>query len=218
MKYRYFNNNKKQLIIFFSGWGMEDIACQDLDLCKYDLLCLYDYRSLELAAEAIKIISGYDMKHLICWSMGIMAAEQAYRLLNESNSKIALCGSPFAISNEHGIPARIYNKTLQNFSAEVMVGFLRNMGLKINSLNELAFEDSLETKKNELKSLSGCQPAANITFDRAVITRQDRIFPYDNLLNYWQKTNSKIITLDCGHYLFDRFRSWQEILELQNDK
>jgi hypothetical protein len=218
MNHSYFGNHKKQLIIFFSGWGMEDIACRDLDLSEYDLLCLYDYRSLELPAEAIKIISGYDKKHLICWSMGILAAEQVHSSLKNLVSRIALCGSPFAISNDHGIPPRIFNKTFQKFSAEFMTGFLTNMGLKTDSLNELNFQDSLEVKKDELQILSSYQPVSNIDFDLAVIASQDRVFPYDNLLNYWQKTNTKTITLECGHYLFALFHSWQEIMDLIDDK
>ena len=48
MKYKFYENNNNKLIIFFNGWGMDEIIVSHLDKEDYDLLILYDYRDLDI--------------------------------------------------------------------------------------------------------------------------------------------------------------------------
>ena len=48
MKYKFYENNNNKLIIFFNGWGMDEIIISHLDREDYDLLILYDYRDVDL--------------------------------------------------------------------------------------------------------------------------------------------------------------------------
>ena len=65
MEYKWLNKkNNKKLIIFFNGWGMDEKIVSDLCAQNYDILTLFDYRTIETPDFDF---SNYEKKYLIAW-------------------------------------------------------------------------------------------------------------------------------------------------------
>ena len=65
MRYFYQNNQSKELIVFFAGWGCDENQFTNLQDNK-DVLILYDYQDLELDFE----FSRYNRIDVIAYSAG----------------------------------------------------------------------------------------------------------------------------------------------------
>ena len=50
-------------------------------------------------------------------------------------------------------------------------------------------------------------------FQKAIIPTFDKVIPTQNQHNYWEKQpDTKIKTVECGHYPFFALRNWSEII------
>ena len=220
MKHVFFesNRNSKKLVIFFSGWGLEENIFKNIDNNGYNALCFYDYRELSIAHEALDIINRYIEKYLISWSMGVMVSSLFGELLSDCSQKIAICGSQRAVDNDYGIPVNSYRLTVDNFSDKVMQRFIEKMDLPDSISKELKFNQSLAEKLEELKSLGQMNISPPLTYDKVLIGRDDKIFPLKNLQTYWNVQGCSPTILSCGHYPFVKYNSWHHILELANGR
>lgn len=74
---------------------------------------------------------------------------------------------------------------------------------------------SIENRENELKSLYTQIKNTTINYvhfyDKAYISKFDKIIPTKNQINFWQN-NAKIEILESGHFPYYNFKSWKEIL------
>ena len=52
----------------------------------------------------------------------------------------------------------------------------------------------------------------NFNFDKVILTKKDRIFPYTYQANIWATHKNKL-ELECGHFPFFEFSDFDEILE-----
>ena len=69
---------------------------------------------------------------------------------------------------------------------------------------------SLDSQKEELQNLMGVE-GRYISFDKVIISDNDKIIPTKNQLNYWK--NPVIINkIEGGHCPFFKFSKWSEIL------
>lgn len=201
-------DNNKELIVFFNGWGFDDDIVKDLNQDGFDILIIYDYRDLDLDFSQFNF-KKYEKKHLICWSMGVMVSNLFYSVFNDFNSKIAINGTPKMIDDEFGIPKRIFSLTLKRFNEESAKKFSENMFN--NDEISILPKRNIEELKQELESLNNVVIEEEMKFDKAYISTEDKIVPAKNQLNYWlNKTSTEL--LNAPHYPFNQFRGWKNIL------
>jgi biotin synthesis protein BioG len=215
MKYKLIDNNSKQLIVFFNGWGMDSETLNHLDAENSDILTFYDYRGdLVLPAFSLK---EYDRVYLIAWSMGVFVANQLALDLNLKIDKaIALCGSPYPVHDEYGISVKIFDITCKGLGLSGTDKFFKQMFVGLDNLlfnrpqRELLEQiDELEN----LKKISIDTDKKAFSWDLALVGTKDRIFPSKNLIAYWEG-KTRLIKEEIPHYPFDKYDTWSKILSI----
>ena len=135
-------NENNKLILFLNGWAMNETAVSNLQFKDYDVLMVNDYSSIEpdffsnlLNNEALK---KYSQKYLVCWSMGVYAANLYCDFLSKFDKKILI---------EEGIDGR-----------EVECAVLGNEEIKSSCVGEIKAADEFYSydakyKNQESKTL-----------------------------------------------------------------
>ena len=207
MKYKWLNKGVNQgvnssLIIFFNGWGMDESIVEHLDADGYDILMFYDYNSLETDFD-FSSLNIYSHKYLIAWSMGVMIAT----LFNINyDSKTTINGTLKPIDDEFGIPKRIYNLTLKNFSPKGAEKFIKNM---FNESCELPVVNrNFENQKSELEALTHYKANEEFKYDRIILSSNDKIIPTKNQIAFWGIESN----IESGHAPFNHFSKWSDLL------
>ena len=206
MKHFWLNktNSNKKLILFFNGWGMDEKIVSHLECEDYDVVVLYDYNNLELDIKSLNL-SQYTEKHIVAWSMGVMVAT----LFNfgEIKTATAICGTPFAIDNEYGIPERIYNLTIRGFSETSSKKFMERMFIEKPNMETFSGR-TFDSKLSELKKMLEYKPNTEFQYTKAIVGSDDKIIPTKNQLNYWDNPT----TINSGHCPFMLYKKWTELL------
>lgn len=203
MKYKFFQENNKNLIIFFNGWGMDELIISHLKRDGFDLLVLYDYNDLDIEFPNL---GNYDKKYIISWSMGVMISTLFYDCFGKIDKYIAINGTPKPIDNKYGIPEKIYKLTLRGFNETSCQKFMERMFDSTPPISKFS-NRAFESQKTELANLMGIEGKI-ISFDKAIVSKNDNIIPTKNQLNYWK--NPEII--ESGHCPFFKYESWSEII------
>lgn len=151
-------------------------------------------------------ISGYEKKH---------PPKQSYPLANMKNL-IAINGTLIPIDNQFGISEKMFDLTLLNLSEKTYPLFFKNMFMDKPDLNKMP-QRNIEDKRQELTAIkhnSKSLKTLNTIFTKVFIGSYDKIIPAKNQFAFWgDRCNNKEITkLDSGHYAFDLFRDWDEII------
>lgn len=206
MKYKFYENNNNKLIIFFNGWGMDEIIISHLDREDYDLLILYDYRDLDIDFPNL---DKYKEKYVVGWSMGVMISTLFDRAFGNIKKYIAINGTPKPIDDEYGIPTRVYKLTVKGFNQSSCQKFMERMFDTTLPINKFS-NRSLESQKEELQNLMGIE-GRYVSFDKVIVSNEDKIIPTKNQLNYW-KNPAIIEKIKSGHCPFFKFSKWSEVL------
>lgn len=204
------NNNK--LIVFFGGWSFDFRPFECLESNNYDVLMFYDYNNLEIPSK----IPDYEEKILITWSMGVFIAYYLKDKLPEFNRKIAINGTPYPVDNERGIPFRTFDLTLKYAETGLKQKFYENVFANEEFLKKYLktpVERTIQNRVEELNALNTLIKNTPLTYDgefydSAIVSNKDRIIPFKNQMNMWQNL-AKVI--DCGHFPFYNYKSWDEI-------
>ena len=204
MKSDFFKNNNEKLIIFFNGWGMDAKIISHLDTEDYDLLVLYDYNDLDAEFPSINT---YKEIFVVGWSMGVMIST----LFDFEKVKkyIAINGTPKAIDDKYGIPEKIYKLTVRGFNEVSCKKFMERMFNTTPPLESFSSR-TFSSQKEELENLMGIE-GKYVSFDKIIVSTDDKIIPTKNQLNYW-KNPAIIEMVEEGHCPFFRYKKWSEIL------
>ena len=201
MQYKWLNKEEnKNLIVFFNGWGMSEKAVSHLDFAGYDVLTFFDYRSFEIENFDF---SKYVKKVLIAWSMGVYVCNYFFDIFKNFDKFIAINGTQKPIDDNFGIPTAIYNLTVDNFNDLSCAKFMKKISTNLEPSGR-----STQELKEELVAIRNLKIKNYLTFDKAIVSTKDRIIPSKNQMNFW-KTAQEI---DGAHYIFDKFKSWEELL------
>ncbi len=208
------DSNSKTIVVFFAGWALDEKPFEALESKGYDLLFVYDYSDLSFEFD----FSKYDKKILIAFSYGVFISSLLQEKLPVFDRKIAVNGTLRPIGKEFGINEKIFKLTLDSISPESMQKFYSRMF--DNNLDYEYFMEHLPSRnwyqcKEELAKISECyQNNQNLgyTFDKAIISNEDKIFPAKSQINFWQNTEVK--NIEAGHFPFYKFNSVDEIIEL----
>ena len=212
MQHQWLNkeSQNKNLIVFFNGWAMNDSPVEHLDYRNFDVLMINDYRDLNFNFKQFDF-SKYKKKYLICWSMGVYTANLFKNIFDNFDKKIAINGTTKIIDDNFGIPNKIYKITVKFLNEESRDKFIKNMfdNGKINP--NITITRSLSELKEELISIQNIELSQELNYDLAIISKDDKIIPTKNQLNFWQN-KTKIKEINSTHCPFEIYNSWQDLL------
>lgn len=205
------------LIVYFAGWGTPTSAVAHLALPQdYDLLICYDYQNLQLDFD----FSGYRQIRVVAWSMGVWVADQVMQNI-ALTSATAVNGTGLPCHDQFGIPCDIFKGTLASLTEDSRVKFERRIcGDKHNfaiyqQLAEPRPFTEIHAELTALYAMMQTQTQQSILWTHALIAEQDRIFPAQNQLAYWQQFTSEVCVkkIQGAHYLFSKLSAWAELWE-----
>ena len=219
MKTEFISRNKTSLIIFFCGFYTDANCFIEFDNNKSDLLFVYDYSDMENNPLEYFDFTPYTEVNVIAYSYGVWALNYTYNmdLLPEINKSCALCGTFCPVDNEYGVNEKIYDLMLNSLNSDTIEKFEKKMAIGSSSpLNIKPANRRIENLASELLNIKMTSKHSwfkkNFPFEKVVLTKKDRIFPYSSQSNFWAAHNNKL-ELECGHFPFFEFRDFDEILE-----
>lgn len=147
---------------------------------------------------------------------------------------IAINGTLIPISGTWGITPHSFRKTIEALpDKSVMEKFLHRM---CNGKKEYEFfkthapeRDAEEAKKELITIEKNLFLSNSLTWDTAITSLEDNIFKTGRQQKFWtnyskisdgyipgtrRKFHLKTVEIPGGHYMFNKFRSWEEILSL----
>lgn len=202
MKYKWLNKkNNKKLIIFFNGWGMDEIIVKHLESNDYDVLMFYDYNNLDVDLD-LNSLNKYIEKYIVAWSMGVMVA---------TNFKIdyinatAINGTLTPIDKDFGINPKIYDLTINGFDEKSCQKFINNMFTEHKNIN---IKRSFENQKTELIAIKKYSSKDFVKYSKILISDNDKIIPTKSQVKFWGIEPN----LKTGHCPFFLFKKWSELL------
>lgn len=208
MKNKWLNKqNNKNLIVFFNGWGMDEKIINHLNSGNYDVITFYDYRNLD--TENFDF-SQYEKKYLIAWSMGVYICNHFYEQLKNFDKFIAVNGTQKPIDDTFGIPIKIYDLTVENFCELSNIKFMKKISSDVNMKDYCS--RTTEELKSELISIKNYKIENHLHFNKAYISLNDKIIPAKNQQNWWNKNGIEYKELNMGHYIFDKYSNWSNLL------
>lgn len=216
MQFHWLNKqNNDNLIVFFAGWSFDFIPFKFLDCDKYDILCVYDYNEISNLPD----FSGYKIKYLIAWSMGVYTAYQIRENFTDFNKKIAINGTPFPVDDEYGIPLKPFLLTLRHAKIGLEGKFYQNIFDKPEEYSRYEknpVKRSIENRVDELnalyKRIKETPKEYTEFYNNALISAYDKIIPTKNQIKFWQDYNVSFKTLESGHFPYYNFKSWKDLL------
>ena len=214
------NNNSKDLIIFFCGWGMDENPFSILNSLS-DILFVYDYTTPDFPDGDIDF-SKYTKITLLAFSYGVYASAIA-KLPSGLNidKKIAINGTLVPVDDKLGVPVRQFELT-EKMNSESVIKFRQRLfgGEKAVQHFEI-FENHLPHRSAAsctgellgMKEYIPSLPVPEMNFDMVYLAEYDRCVPSKNQKNFWQNfENINIIKLETGHFPFYNYKNFEEII------
>lgn len=202
--------NHPRLVLFFAGWGMDEHPFIDYRPEDSDLLLCYDYRSPDFDFSLLK---GYRHISLIGWSMGVWAAAEALQYAGlPIEESIAVNGTLTPVDNARGIPEVIFRGTLEGLNESNLRKFRRRMCGSNEAFKvflEKAPQRGVEELREELRRMGEravALPPPAFRWEKAVIGKEDLIFPAANQRNAWLHTGTAWTEEEIPHYSEEALR------------
>jgi Uncharacterized protein conserved in bacteria len=210
-------NENDKLILFFSGWAMDENPTAHVTATDADVCTCFDYHSLE--TNDLEKWQSYKEVILVGWSTGVWAAEQVLASLNLAIVKaIAINGTPTTVHDETGIPRAIFQGTYDNLNPQTIQKFQRRMvgsAAAMKAFFEIAPKRDLNEQKQELAEILAFdfnkETTGKLHWDKAIIGKSDAIFPTENQLRYWNE-RTEIVKMEMPHYPFFEMKDWMKVL------
>lgn len=204
MKHEFVKDLKsKRLILIFAGWGMDSNPFRHISRPGYDTLVVWDYREL---AMDWSVVARYDEIALIAWSMGVYAASMTIHSIDHLiTAKIAVNGTLSPVNNLKGIPEAIFEGTANTLDERNLKKFFRRMcgdRATMEHFMSAAPTRPVDQLIDELRAIYPEPWFANpkvTRWDRAIIGRNDAIFPACNQQRAWSGTPVNVI--ERPHYI-----------------
>lgn len=198
---------QRRLILVFAGWAMDRRPFETLHRKGYDVALAWDYRSFDFDCS---IVEPYDEVVVIAWSFGVAASAIVMPLFHDKiTCRIAVNGTLYPVDDYKGIPKKIFMGTLENMNARNLAKFYRRMAGTAEEYNEFARtlpQRNIDELIEELKVFRDITLNDGISFDMAIVGKNDAIIPSDNQLKAWGGINTFV--LNYPHMI-----SLQEIID-----
>ncbi|WP_456432185.1 alpha/beta fold hydrolase [Thermosulfuriphilus sp.] len=201
-----------ELLLFFSGWALDEGPFLSLAEGPYDIAMIYDYRSLKLPP-----LPSYSRIHILAWSLGATVVLHLVESLRAS-SLTFVNGTGAFVHSAWGIPPRIFQRTLvalKSRGPKALDDFWANMfsGEQVGSTG-VDLRRRLPELIAELERAALLKEAfPKLSQARILIGSRDRIIPPRSQEAYWQKMGLAYEVRDWGHFPFYRFSSLAALIE-----
>jgi len=206
----------RELLLFYSGWGVDENIFASLINDDFDFILFYNYFSTE--PLLLPEIKKYEKVTLIGWSMGVWAAQY---LSDKSgiipDINIAVNGTPLPADEKYGISQRKLEGTLNSLNEKNIKKFYYRMfGNKktfMKNLDQLPHRDvsSLQSELRWMYNRIMESSETNYKWDYAIISEYDKVFPVKAQKLYWEnQPDTKSILLPMNHFLF---HNWNSLLD-----
>lgn len=210
---------KRKCILFFNGWSCDEKPFQHLASKEYDVISCYDYKDILLPNEVNCVFEDYEEVYLISWSLGVYIANlllKAHQSL--FTDAIAINGTLNPIDNLKGIPSAVFQGTIDGLNFKSLEKFWMRMCGGKSAFNHFKsnvpnreFDDQLQELKT-LQHLIQNHLVDWSIYNKALVGEQDLIFSADNQKRAWNGYID-IIERKYPHYCYDKWNSWDEIIE-----
>ncbi len=219
MKTEFINHGKTSLIVFFCGFYTDANCFIEFDNGKNNILFVYDYSDMQNNPLEYFDFLNYTQVSVIAYSYGVWALNYVYNqdLLPEISSSCAISGTFCPVDNDYGVNEKVYELMARSLNSDTIEKFEQRMALGASSpLNIKRANRKIENLADELLNIRMVSKHTwfkkNFEFDKVVLTKKDRIFPYSSQANFWAAHRNKV-ELECGHFPFFEFKDFDEILE-----
>ncbi len=211
-----------ELLLFFSGWGMDRILADHLALSLphnpgFDLLACHDYRTAEIDAGTRDAMRFYERLTVVAWSFGVWAA--AHTPLPPVSHAVALNGTLAPVNRVAGIAPDVFKATLDTYGDDARRRFSRRMcggGEALDHYLSLEPRRSSVCQKEELAAFAARLDAPgspeSFRYDHVIIGGKDLVFSPSCQFAAWRGYAQTVIA-DMPHYPFFHLESLQEVLE-----
>lgn len=204
--------NNNNLIVFFAGWSFDYFPFEFLDCNNNDVLAVYDYNEITEIPE----FKDYKYKMLITWSMGVYIAYLLKDKFKDFDKKIAVNGTVYPVDDNYGIPHKTFNLTLKYAQTGLEGKFYKNVFNNddlYKKYTQNPVQRTIENRVSELHKLNNMIQSADNEYnghfyDKAIVSNNDKIIPTKNQIAFWK---NKAVLIDCGHFPFYNYKSWDEI-------
>ena len=195
--------NNNFLILFFSGWGMDENSALSIIKENYDTCICFDYTDLTFDKSQY---TNYQIIDIYGWSMGVWAASLVLQSCNlPIRNSTAINGTVYPIDWKKGIHPEIFQKTIDFLSESNLLNFYKRMcGNRQNfqKFREKTPLRSLSDLKKELISIQKMvkeTPVPQFTWNKAIIGKNDLIFQMENQQRAWKNIKYQIV--EEAHFL-----------------
>ncbi len=208
MKYKLISKfpSSPEATLWFLGWGFDSSIEPFLPHEACDVILIWDYTDLTLDLD----LSQWQSFSVRAWSMGVWAAEMF--ILANPNLKIshteAFCGTARPADIHSGIGFEAIQLTIDFWSEANRRKFARKIAIDANlasMVEPLLTLRTADDQKAELQSILNAQavkPYSSIIWDKAIVSRRDRIFPLASQLNWWEFHAREVEQRDIPHWPF----------------
>lgn len=232
MQLNLINHDKTRLTVFFGGFYTDYTSFEDFDTKTADILFINDYSKMDFSNLRYFDFTPYAEINVIAYSYGVWALNMAFlnKALPEINKTTAIAGTFCPVHPVFGINPRVFNIMLNALSVQTMANFERN--LMANSAPKAPYggpgenpentgfkspQRSIENLREELISIKNnggeCALNEGVPVDTAILTMNDKIFPYKAQAAFYE-THPHKISLNTGHFPFFEFETLDKILEM----
>ncbi len=183
-------SHNPRLILIFAGWAMDSTPFRSLAKTGYDIAVASDYTSFDF--DFGPIMAEYAEICIVAWSLGVVAADLCYPQLEaRATLRIAVNGTVTPVDDRRGIPPTVFGGTLAGLSEQSLLKFYRRTAgsrKAFEAFQELMPQRSLQSVTEELATFYPPRDygAARCPWDLAIISRNDAIFPPENMLRAWE--------------------------------
>lgn len=215
------NKQRKKILIFCNGWGMDSAPFRAIESSDYDVLNLYDFDNILVEDHNWDFLDNYSERILLSWSMGVWAGQRLFCADPTIFSrKIAVNGTLCPVDRRYGIPRDLFTGTMEAWSELSREKFYRRAcGSKSVSSIFLDCQPgrTLKEQQDELGyylNHADCIDQRESIYTEIVIADKDRIVPTANQVEYWGCSN--VAMINGSHFLFYTWKSWDDMLSELN--
>ena len=189
--FRHKNENNPQLLLLFNGWGFDPAMFDGVRAEGSDIFSVYDYGTIRPEQ--------FDFTHsrtggvtIVAWSFGVLVADRCAAHIGNVVKAVAVNGSTNPVDDAEGIPREVFLATLQSFNERNREKFYLRAAGGTSALKRMSAklpDRDVAGQLAELKALHELsltpRDGERLSWDYAVISTGDRIFPVANLRNAW---------------------------------
>ncbi|MCM1348155.1 MAG: DUF452 family protein [Firmicutes bacterium] len=189
-----------RLLLLFAGWSMDCHPFARLKQADCDISVAYDYSD--------GIVSDFNFNRykeimVVAWSFGVIAAAHfiSTHAALPITSRTAVNGTVHPVHESMGIPAAVFDGTLNGLSESSLKRFYRRMcGGAAAADRWLANKPvrTIESLGAELRAIAA-MPEATVRWDKAWVAMNDRIIPPENQIRAWNMEGVTIRKSEWPH-------------------